>query len=351
MKPMFDIQPSVQRWIGQGKQVALATVVQTWGSGPRREGAKMAITAGMQMAGSVSGGCVEGAVIEEALAALEDGRPRLLHFGVTDENAWEVGLTCGGELTVFVERLDRSWWQSLSDAAARHQVAASAVVLEGEQAGRRAFVLECGQAPSDSSCQDETLAGIAQTAIQRRRCLRQASNGLDVFADLHLPRPRLIIVGGAHVAVALQGLARQLGFRVILIDPRQAFATPERFPDVEEITHEYPHEALPRLGLDSETYVAVLTHDPKIDDGTLLHALPSPAPYVGVLSSLRTHRKRVERLTEQGLDPALLERLHVPIGLKIGGREPEEIALAILAEIVSVRGERGEGGLPRAARN
>ncbi|MEE8587191.1 MAG: XdhC/CoxI family protein [Acidobacteriota bacterium] len=342
---MFDIQPSVDRWIAQGKEVALATVVQTWGSGPRREGAKMAVAPGMEMIGSVSGGCVEGAVVEEALAALQDRRPRLLRFGVTDENAWEVGLTCGGELTVFVEALDRSWWQSLSDAAARHQSAATALVLEGDLAGRRVLLLGDEPQPTASSLTDrrgEALAEAARKAIRQRRCLRESSDGLEIFVDLQLPRPRLIIVGGAHVAISLQSLARELGFRVILIDPRQAFATKERFPHVEEIIHEYPHEALPRLGLDSETYVAVLTHDPKIDDGTLLHALPSPAPYVGVLSSLKSHRKRVERLTAQGLDPALLERLHVPIGLKIGGREPEEIALAILAEIVSVRGKRGD---------
>ena len=341
---MFDIQPSVDRWIAEGKEVALATVVQTWGSGPRREGAKMAVAPGNEMIGSVSGGCVEGAVVEEALAALQDRRPRLLRFGVTDENAWEVGLTCGGELTVFVEALDRSWWQALSDAAARHLSAATALVLEGDLAGRRVLLLGDEPQPTASSLNGrpgQALAEAARKAIQQRRCLRESSDGLEIFVDLQLPRPRLIIVGGAHVAITLQSLARELGFRVILIDPRQAFATKERFPHVEEIIHEYPHEALPRLGLDSETYLAVLTHDPKIDDGTLLQALPSPAPYVGVLSSLKSHRKRVERLTAQGLDPALLERLHVPIGLKIGGREPEEIALSIMAEIVSERGKRG----------
>ncbi len=342
---MFDIQPTVEGWIGQGKDVALATVVQTWGSGPRREGAKMAVAADMQMMGSVSGGCVEGAVVEEALAALQDRQPRLLHFGVSDENAWEVGLTCGGELAVFVEPVDRSWWQSICVAATHHQIAATVLVLQGGQAGQRVLLIGDEAVPTGSSLagkQGQILAETARKAIRQRRCLRETCDGLDVFADLQLPRPRLIIVGGAHVAVALQSLARELGFRVILIDPRQAFATRERFPQVEEIIHEYPHEALPRLGLDSESYVAVLTHDPKIDDGTLLHALPSPAAYVGVLSSRKTHRKRVERLTGQDLDPSLLERLHVPIGLKIGGRAPEEIALSILAEIVSVRGKRGE---------
>jgi xanthine dehydrogenase accessory factor len=158
-----------------------------------------------------------------------------------------------------------------------------------------------------------------------------------VFIDVYQPRPRLVIVGGAHAAVALAQMASLLGFRVMLVDPRRAFATAERFPTAERITYEYPDKALPKIGLTSQTYIAVLTHDPKIDDPALKTALPSAAPYIGILSSKRTHEQRIERLTAAGLDRALLDRIRTPIGLKIGAQTPEEIALCVMAEIIAVR--------------
>ena len=158
-----------------------------------------------------------------------------------------------------------------------------------------------------------------------------------MMVDVYHPRPRLIIIGGAHVAMALKNFAHQLGFRVVLIDPRKAFATRERFPDVEVISHQYPDKALAEIGVTSESYVAILTHDPKIDDPALKATLPSSARYIGVLSSKRTHQKRIERLTQEGVDAQLFERIHTPIGLEIGAKTPEEIALCIMAEIIAVR--------------
>ncbi len=341
---MYDIAPEVEKWILEGRQIALATVVRTWGSGPRREGAKMAVTGELLTVGSVSGGCVEGSVIETAQQCLEDGQPRRLHFGISNDLAWEVGLTCGGELDVWVEPLDQGWWTAVRESSTRNQPVVTLLPLEVTVGAGKAIVdthtnLVFPRSPGSGSPAQPMLDAAVQALTARRSGIFSAESG-EFFLDCHLPRPRLIIVGGAHVAVALQSFARTLGFRVILVDPRGTFATPQRFPDVEKIILEYPQDALPRLNLDADSYLAVLTHDPKIDDPTLLHALPSAAPYVGVLSSRKTHKERTSRLIEAGLDPALLDRIRTPIGIDIGARTPEEIALAVMGEIVKVRNRR-----------
>ncbi len=333
---MLDILDTVSRWLQQGQQVALATVVQTWGSAPRATGSKMAVTQDMALVGSVSGGCVEGAVVESALEGLADGQPRMLTFGVSDDEAWEVGLTCGGKISVFVEPLDAQWWAQLTPHVQQHRQATTVTLLAGESAGNKVLL-----GPDESlAYHSPTLSSAAaQTLVQTAgaRTGRLEHEGLDVLVEQHMPGPQLILVGGVHVAMPLQAFARELGFRVALIDPRQVFATRERFPDVEQILLSYPDKALQQLGLDSNSYLAVLTHDPKIDDPALLTALPGPAPYVGVLSSPRTHRQRLQRLHAAGLTPAQTARIRTPIGLEIGSRTPAEIALSIMAEIVSVR--------------
>jgi xanthine dehydrogenase accessory factor len=338
---MFDILEVVDSWLRQGKNIALATVVETWGSSPRQAGAKMAVTDELSMIGSVSGGCVETAVVQEGSDGLSDHKPRLLHFGVSDDTAWNVGLACGGRMSVYVEPLDKDWWRAAADATRQNRATASIVVLEGETAGQKMLIDAAGTILYGTDRltpgQKDALVTAGRAAIERRKPERVTVADLNVLIDVHRPLPRLIIVGGAHVAMALHSFARQLGFRVALIDPRRVFATPERFPDIDCILHTYPDKALLDLGLDSETYVAVLTHDPKIDDPALKVALPSPAPYVGVLSSKRSHQKRVERLTAAGVDPRDLERVRTPIGLEIGAKTPEEIALSIMAEIVAAR--------------
>lgn len=302
----------------------------------------MVVSDRMEMAGSVSGGCIEGAVVEEAIASMKEGRPRMAEFGVSHDRAWEVGLTCGGKVSVFVESLDEQWWGLVSAAAREDRPMGTAKVVSGESAGAMVLVSTQGEVYCSGTLdqrQRSALTAAGKRAMDDRLPSRSDTQALDCFADPHLPRPRLILVGGAHIAMPLQDIARRMGYRVVLIDPRSAFATRERFPLVDEIIHEYPQTVLPDLKLDPDTYVAVLTHDPKIDDGTLLQALPSPAPYIGVLSSRKTHEKRKKRLLEQGLDPELLERLRTPIGIDLGGRTPEEVALAIMAEIVSVRNQ------------
>ncbi len=333
---MLDIIETINNWRSQNRKIALATVVETWGSAPRRVGAKMAVTEDMAMVGSVSGGCVETAVVQEALDSLENGRPRLLNFGVSDDTAWDVGLTCGGKISVFVEPLDADWWQIISEAILQDQYIVSGIVLEGDNAGQK-LTTTADFSITYQTVSDETAQKIAHASAEVQQSSRHELAELNVMVDVHQPRPHLILIGGVHVAMPLQSFARQLGFRVSIIDPRQVFATEERFPNVDAILHSYPDKALPQLGLDRGSYLAVLTHDPKIDDPALITALPSAAPYIGVLSSSRTHEKRLGRLRDAGVDESLFSRINTPIGLDIGAQTPEEIALSIMSEVISVR--------------
>lgn len=349
---MLDILETMNRWLAEEREVALATVVKTWGSAPRREGSKMGVhgnmgradTAPPSMIGSVSGGCVEGAVIEEAIAGLRDGAPRLLKFGVADDMAWEVGLTCGGSIEVFVEPLDALWWDALADLAEKDHFGLTVTLLEGEHIGEKVLLDGANEVLYRSpNLSDDLLCAMKAAAADCKVSGVTKLGDSRVFVDLQIERPHLILVGGAHVSIPLQVMARQVGFRVSIVDPRSAFASEERFPDVANILHSYPDKALPQLGLDRSAYLAVLTHDPKIDDKALLTALPAEIPYVGVLSSGRTHRQRVARLKEAGLSDELIGRIRTPIGIDIGASTPEEIAVCILAEIIAVRnGQRLE---------
>ena len=338
---MFDIMDTVDEWLQKGKNIALATVVETWGSSPRQAGAKMAVTDDMAMIGSVSGGCVETAVVQEAIDSMKHHNPRLLHFGVSDDTAWNVGLACGGKMAVYVEPLDKVWWRAAADAARQNKATATVTLLEGETAGQKMLIDSTGSvayaSPALASEVSTAFVQAGRAGIERRKPEHTTVAEMNILVDVHRPLPRLIIIGGAHVAMTLHNFARQLGFRVAVIDPRKVFATAERFPDVDCLLHTYPDKALVEIGLDADTYVAVLTHDPKIDDPALRVALPSPAPYVGVLSSKRSHQKRIERLTAQGVTAEDLARVRTPIGLEIGAKSPEEIALSIMAEIIAAR--------------
>ena len=333
---MFDIIETVDNWLAQNRPVALATVTKTWGSAPRREGSKMVVSSDMAMAGSVSGGCVEGAVIETALDALDDKQPRLLKFGVADDTAWSVGLTCGGKIHVFVEPLDMQWWNLLEERTRNDQLTTTITVLEGNLTGQKAMFGD-DLLYKTPGLDDTHIASMQELVASTHRSGQMTWQDTEVMVDVSNPRPHLIIIGGVHVAIPLQSFAQNLGYRVSIIDPRKAFATQERFPEVETILHSYPDKALPQLGLDRNTYLAVLTHDPKIDDKALITALPANIPYVGVLSSSRTHEKRTQRLQEAGISDDLIAKIYTPIGIDLGSQAPEEIALGIMAEIVAVR--------------
>jgi xanthine dehydrogenase accessory factor len=337
---MLDILAQIDEWLRQQQRVALATVVETWGSAPRRVGSKMAVSQEMAMVGSVSGGCVEGAVVEEALASLEQDKPRLLHFGVSDDDAWEVGLACGGKISVLVEPLDVKWWELATDAARNDKTLTTLTVLEGDYAGAKIALNAKGEPVYDNDrLSPEQLAAFVTNTIPPHSG-RTTLGDYAVMVDVIAARPHLIMIGGVHIAMALQHFARTLGFRVTLIDPRAAFATDERFPNVDCIIHTYPDKALGQIGIDGNTYIAILTHDPKIDDPALKTALSAKPAYIGVLSSKRTHEKRTERLIKAGVSELALARLNTPIGLSIGAATPEEIALAVMAEIVSVKNQK-----------
>ncbi len=337
---MHDILPDLDAWLAQGHHIAIATVIQTWGSSPRKVGARMAVNARGQMSGSVSGGCVEGAVVEAALQTLETGQPQLLHFGVADETAWEVGLACGGQIEVFVRPLEVPAFERVRAAIRAGRPVAQAMVIAGprEVLGEQVVVVggeEGRDAAQDGVTRTLREAGCAALASGRPQRVRRPD--LEVFADAILPPATLVIVGGVHISIALSKIAQVLGYRTVIVDPRRAFGSPERFPHADQLVQAWPDEALQSIGLGRTSAVAVLTHDPKLDDPALMVALPSPAFYVGALGSRNTQAKRRARLLEAGLTEAQLDRLHGPIGLDIHAQTPEEIGLAIMAEVVRAR--------------
>ena len=344
---MRDVLPDIDRWREQGKPVALATVVQTWGSSPRTVGAKMAVTADGGMTGSVSGGCVEGAVFEEGTEALKTGRAKLVHFGVADETAWEVGLACGGSIDVFVQPLDAEIYKAIRDALVTERPLVSATVVKGPAAlmGNGIVIDEqAGIIGAIGSGLDEPVIAAARAALAAGQSqhlpLTAEAETAELFIEVMLPSPVLIAVGGVHMSVALTALAKTLGYRTVVVDPRKAFGNANRFPHVDQLIQEWPDDALKQTGLTRSTAIAMLTHDPKLDDPGLKIALPSPAFYVGALGSKGTQAKRRQRLLEEGITEEQMARLRGPIGLDLGGRTPEEVALAIMAEIVAARNGR-----------
>jgi xanthine dehydrogenase accessory factor len=345
---MRDVQAEIAAWTREGRRFALATVVQTWGSAPRTAGSKMAVGADGTIAGSVSGGCVEAAVIEAATKTLADGRPQLLHFGVADETAWAVGLACGGTIDVFVERPEAGFLERAGRLVREDRSGVVTTVVKGPGTGQR-IVMEA-DGPNEGSLGELTEAAqaAAREALREGKAARAAFGESQVFFDVLRPAPTLVVVGGVHIAIALTRLAQTLGYRTIVVDPRPAFANEARFPHVDRVVAEWPDEALGRIGLTAGTAVAVLTHDPKLDDPALRAALPSPAFYVGALGSKATQAKRRQRLLEAGLTEAQIGRLCAPIGLDLGGRSPEEIALSVMSQVVAVRNGRPTAAAERA---
>ena len=316
----FDqIPEQALAWIKAGKRAALATVVQTWGSAPRPAGSQLAISSSSEIAGSVSGGCVEGAVVAEALGAIEDGAPRLLEYGVSDEDAFAVGLACGGTIHVLVEPIGVGQGPDVSLIED----------LTQNRAARRAVAYLV-----NTQTWDRRLASPDDDALDLKSRFFAEKSGThgDWFVCIHNPPLRMIVVGAVHIAQALMQMARLAGYDAVLVDPRDAFATRERFPD-EAIVRDWPDEALAAQGLDARTAVVTLTHDPKLDDPAISQTLKSDVFYLGCLGSKKTHAKRVARLLESGFLDSDIARIHAPIGADIGAGSPAEIALSIMAEI------------------
>jgi xanthine dehydrogenase accessory factor len=307
-------------WHRAGRGVALATVVETWGSAPRPAGSQLVISGAGDIMGSVSGGCVEGAVVVEAVEAIADGRPRLLTYGVSDDEAFAVGLACGGTIRVMVDPVR-------GDALTPELLAA----LVAARAGGRAVALV-----TEVDGWQRSLVGADDPAVAAR--LRSDRSGMEEdgrFIAVHNPALRLIVVGAVHIAQPLMTIARACGYAPVLIDPREAFGAAARFPG-ETILHDWPDEALATLAPDARTAIVTLTHDPKLDDPAISFALRSDVFYLGCLGSPRTHAKRVERLTVAGFALAEIARIHAPVGLNIGAKSPAEIAVSIMAQITAV---------------
>jgi xanthine dehydrogenase accessory factor len=293
-------------------------------------------------AGSISGGCVESAVLQEIAQAIQEDTPRLVSFGVTHERAWEVGLACGGTIEVFVEPWLR---QEVIAAASGESGSVVATVLDGAgSVGRSVVVREDGAVttPGDLAWLADQVhdAALEALRIERSRtvALKMPEGGTaKVFLEVFAPRPRLVIFGAGQIAMALVPLARAVGFHTTVADAREAFLTRERFPDADQLVLDWPEAAFARTGIDRATYVCILSHDPKFDEPALQIGLRSLARYIGAIGSRQTQVKRRERLREAGFRDTDIERIHGPIGLDLGGRSPTEVALAIVAEMIAVR--------------
>ncbi len=318
---MREVLGELKLWTQAGEEVALATVVETWGSSPRPLGSKMVITRTGKMAGSVSNGCIEGAVFEEAQAVLRTRQPKIAAFGVADDVAFEVGLACGGHIEVFVQPL-----------MPVHQKLVE--LLSSDEAVTLRTNLKTGEA--------QLVAGTPPGSELARR-------DDDWFVEPFRRPPHLIIVGAIHIAIPLHRLAKLMGYRVTVVDARARFATSERFPEADELIVSWPDEAMAKMRLDNSSYVVILTHDPKFDLPALRSVLGKDVGYIGAIGSRKTNQNRFDALRAEGFTEAQISSVHGPIGLDLGGRGAEETALGILAEITAVRFD-GSGAFMRAAR-
>ena len=345
---MSEIDETLERWLDAGQHAAVATVINVDGSAPRGAGARMLIAESGEIAGSVSGGCVEGAVIEEAQRVLTTGNPVIARYGINRNMMWDVGLSCGGAIDVFIEVAEPA--KSTDNGVPLHDVLANdaharcTVVRGADFIGAKLLVGSDGKASGSTGDAglDREIGAAARMEIGRGQPRTVTIGAYDVFMDVRIPEPRLIVVGAVHAAVSLCEMASKAGFAVIVVDPRPQLNAKQRFPAARRLVVAWPDEALPDLKLDENTYVAVLTHDEKFDDPTIAHALRTRAKYIGAIGSKKTQALRRERLLADGYREDDVDRLHAPIGLDIGAESPEEIAVAILAELIATKyGHRG----------
>ncbi|QHQ34124.1 XdhC family protein [Algicella marina] len=322
MTALHDAVPEqALKWVRAGRKVALATVIETWGSAPRPVGSQLAIGEEAEMVGSVSGGCVEGAVVAEALEAVEDGRCRVLEFGVSDDEAFAVGLACGGRIRVMVEPVGVGAGlpvEMLDDLVAARAARRPVALATDTQTWAHELV--------------GTEGGVLSVLALPRFHADKSGFEEDWFLGIHNPPLAMVVVGAVHIAQPLMEMARLAGYDAVLVDPREAFASEARFPGA-RIIHDWPDAALAAIGLDARTAVVTLTHDPKLDDPAIEVALRSDVFYLGCLGSTRTHAKRLARLEEKGFSADEMGRIHAPVGADIGAKSPAEIAVSIMAEI------------------
>jgi xanthine dehydrogenase accessory factor len=337
-----EVLADIERWRAKGEKFALATVVATRKSAPRPVGSKLAISESGEMAGSVSGGCVESDVYEHACEVLEGSRPQLLSYGIADDLAFSVGLPCGGEIDVFVDHAPEELVDRLAHIVATEERAVLFTVVEGEPLGAELLVTENGDRFGNGP---EELAEHLDDLLRggRNRLLEEGER--KVFAEVYGPAPRLLVIGAVDTAEELCALAARLGWYTVVADARGKFVTKERIPSAHELIAGWPQDALEQVGPDYQTAVVVLTHDDKFDIPAIKGALATEAFYIGALGSRRNQERRRERLLEAGVEEHELERISGPSGLDIGADTPAETALSILGEILATRARRDGGFL------
>ncbi|WDO04631.1 XdhC family protein [Streptomyces murinus] len=356
---MRDIAQGLSSWSASGKRFAVATVVRTWKSAPRQAGSSLAVAEDGEVIGSVSGGCVEGAVYELASEVLESGEPALVTYGVSDDDALAVGLTCGGIIEILVRPAGAGRFPGLPGVleamdAGRPVAVVSPLPDEGGGAEPDPTAAPAGQMIVTPSGAQGTLGDprLDAAVVERAQgLLAQGSTGVvrvgrageerrddvAVFVESFAPPPRMLVFGAIDFASAVARIGKFLGYHVTVCDARPVFATRRRFPDADELVVDWPHRYLESTEVDGNTVICVLTHDPKFDVPLLQRALRTPARYIGAMGSRRTHEDRLRRLREEGMTEAELSRLSAPIGLDLGARTPEETAVAIMAEVIALR--------------
>jgi xanthine dehydrogenase accessory factor len=347
-----DVMTELEAWWRAGETVGVGTVVGTWKSAPRQPGASMLVGPEGVAVGSVSGGCVEGAVYELAEESRHSGVPVLQRYGVSDDDALVVGLTCGGIIDIFVERVNRDSFPELgtvADDIREGRSVAVATLIGGvgaDRLGRRLVVRDGGASGSLGSARldDAVRDDVAGMLLQGRTGIvhygpdgERRGDDIAVFVASYAPRPRMIVFGAIDFAAAVARVGAFLGYRVTVCDARPTFATAKRFPEADEVVVEWPHRYLSHTEVDPRTVVCVLTHDPKFDVPLLEIALRLPVAYVGAMGSRRTNDDRLKKLRELGLTEDELARLHAPIGLDVGARTPEETAVSVAAELIAAR--------------
>ena len=332
----LDLLELAAAWRSEGRRVALATVVATWGSSPRPPGSQLLADDSGRFMGSVSGGCIEGEVVRRALEVIETGEPALLDFGIANEDAWSVGLSCGGRIQVFVEPVSRMKSDVLSAILEAKRAKVPVALLTELRSGEQIVVGRSVRWPYDTDEIDSAAIRRSRELLAEDRSERFDSASGPVFIQVFNPPFKLILVGAVHIAQPLARLGALAGYEILIIDPRGAFAEAERFAGL-SVDARWPDLALAEITADRRTALVTLTHDPKLDDPALDWALRSPASYIGALGSRKTHESRLDRLAQRGFSAADCARIHGPVGLSIGAATPAEIAISIMAQITQVR--------------
>jgi xanthine dehydrogenase accessory factor len=340
----MDIDAELDRWERDGERIATATIIAVRGSTPRSPGARLAFTASGRMTGSVSGGCVENDLVRRGRDVIESGLPVIASFAVGEPTDTGVALSCGGGIDVLIERhADDAVWRASRAALGRSVPVVRAVAVgPASLLGRRMLLGATETVGSIASKLDPVIVEEARALLRDVgeagiRTITSGSDSASVFLEPVLPAPRLFVVGATDMGATLTTMAKLLGFRVVVIDAREAYVSRERFPDADDLVCAWPVEALNAARLDENSYVVALTHDPKLDVPALATALRSSARYIGALGSRRSHDRRKQSLRELGFEDADVARIHAPIGLDLGGRSPQEIALSVAAEMIANR--------------